>query len=265
MFSLNVMVLINNSIRFPSGALYKAKIGAPATIPIPQSAKTFHDKLVVILKELYTLDCRSSLDKNFRDKYNQALHLFETYQNEIVRHYNRKITCTKGCAWCCYHWVEDVYSFEAEIIADFLKTSRNHDLPALREQLRDDEAALVDLDNLVEKKLADSPYAGELDDNDRIDLLLASYYQLKRPCPLLDDNGACTIYPLRPLTCRIYVSFFDPRHCTPEVVDHEDSRTYLLNCEEPASAILDQIHFKHLAFEEDTGLRSLLLKYLQEI
>ncbi|MBD3319661.1 MAG: hypothetical protein GF350_01035 [Chitinivibrionales bacterium] len=251
------------NIEIPHGCLSAAKKPSKPLIPVPESAHRIHDSMVQTLKELERSNSDSCLCNEFREKHTFFLDLFMHYQNEIISTCSKNITCSRGCACCCFHWVEDVYSFEAEIIADYLKTNRNDDIPGIIEQLRHDEAALIELDRVVDRTVSASPDTSGLSDNDRIDLLLACYYQLKRPCPLLDTSGTCTIYPLRPLTCRTYVSFFNPRFCRPDIVEHEDSRTYVLNCEETASEILDTLHFKYARFSNDTGLRSLLLKYLE--
>jgi len=35
-------------------------------------------------------------------------------------------------------------------------------------------------------------------------------YELKAPCPFIDDNKICTVYPLRPATCRYFPFELDP-------------------------------------------------------
>ena len=93
----------------------------------------------------------------------------------------------------------------------------------------------------MEQKLIENRVNKEVSDLDTTDLLLASYYQLERPCALLSDNGICSIYEIRPLTCRIYISFSDPHSCSAECINESNIPTYLLDLEESASKLLDMI------------------------
>jgi uncharacterized protein len=75
--------------------------------------------------------------------------------------------CAKGCGHCC-HVSVPIADFEARYIADYIKTEP----VALKRSIRHD---------------------------------LAEFSE-KTPCPFLQD-GACSIYPVRPLTCRLHVNF----------------------------------------------------------
>jgi hypothetical protein len=62
----------------------------------------------------------------------------------------------------------------------------------------------------------------------------------------------------------MYVSFSAPEQCDPAYIDNENIPTYLFDLEEGADSIIDRLHFRFLKFENDTGLRSLLAKYLRQ-
>jgi hypothetical protein len=62
----------------------------------------------------------------------------------------------------------------------------------------------------------------------------------------------------------MYVSFSDPFRCSPDDINEGDTPTYLFDLEEEADALIDALHFKFLRFEGDSGLRSLLVKYLSD-
>jgi Fe-S-cluster containining protein len=79
---------------------------------------------------------------------------------------------------------------------------------------------------------------------------------------LLGDDGTCCVYPVHPLTCRIYVSFSEPHRCDPDYINEDAVPTALLDLEEQANRILDSLHFRYRRFGDDTGLRSLLASYL---
>jgi len=60
----------------------------------------------------------------------------------------------------------------------------------------------------------------------------------------------------------MYVSFSDPLRCRPEYINEGATPTYLFNPGEEVDRLLDKLHFKFMKFEGDTGLQSLLVKYL---
>jgi Fe-S-cluster containining protein len=90
------------------------------------------------------------------------------------------LACREGCAWCC-HKVVGTAAPEVLRIARFVReTFSAEDVSATR-----DRAARVDEQR---RSLAHDPWAAE-----------------RLPCPLLVD-GRCSVYPVRPLTCRGYNS-----------------------------------------------------------
>jgi hypothetical protein len=70
------------------------------------------------------------------------------------------------------------------------------------------------------------------------------------------------IYPVRPLTCRMYLSTSDPLRCNPDYIHASLTPTMIIDLSEEANRILDRLHFRFQRFDGDTGLRSLLLKHL---
>ena len=91
-----------------------------------------------------------------------------------------EVDCGPGCDWCCY---QRVSATPAEVlrIADFLRQTRSpEELAALQQALAQLDAQTRGVS--VQQRLG-----------------------LKQLCPLLVDGG-CSIYPVRPLTCRGYTS-----------------------------------------------------------
>lgn len=216
--------------------------------------------MVGILKQLFALETNDCLSSEFRTLFSSYLELFDDYQKSVLEYNHRVTTCKAGCSCCCNHWVEDVNSFEAVIISDYIHKHFQEQIPEIIKRCKYDQKQLEH----IEKCMISHPDLNEITESqlDHTDLLLSVFYQFKRPCPLLDKSGMCTIYPVRPLTCRIYMSFSDPSCCDPEYINEDDTPTYLLDVEEEASELLDQLHFKFLIFEGNTGLRSLLLSHL---
>ena len=232
-------------------------------LPVPISAKKIHKGIVKSLKSLSNSNFSSPLHPDFLSAYEDILNQFHQFQNEVVRNYHKKMSCKKGCTYCCLHWVEDVYSFEAEIIADYTKKNYPERIGVTIEKFQEDEEELIRLNDIMEKKLIENRSEKEIESIDTTDLLLASFYQIKRPCAFLTDEKTCFIYKVRPLTCRIYVSFSDPEFCRPECINVSTIPTYLLDIEEDASSILDDLHERYNRYNK-SGLRTLLIDYLQE-
>lgn len=232
-------------------------------LPIPASAKTIHRDIVKSLNTLNERNLPSPLHPDFISIYKNLLLKFNRYQGEVIRHYGKKVSCERCCTYCCFHWVEDVYSFEAEIIADYTKKNFPERVGAIVKKFQEDEEELVRLNDIMEQKLIENREDKEIADIDTTDLLLASFYQLKRECAFLLNDRTCLVYKVRPLTCRIYVSFSDPKFCSPEYINVSTIPTYLLDFEEKASRILDNLHERYNRYNK-SGLRSLLIDYLQE-
>ncbi len=228
-------------------------------LTVPSKGVAINNRMVDLLKELIVLKSDSCLTPEFRVLFSSYLDLFDQYQTTILEHNQMTVTCGSGCSCCCNHWVEDVNSFEAAIICDYIEKNFPERIAAI---IKTCEKDLKQLEHLEKTMLSHPEVSRTPDDQlDQIDLLLAVFYQFKRPCPLLDNNGRCSVYPVRPITCRIYISFSDPSRCEPEYINEDDVPTYLLDAQEEVSELLDTLHFKYLAFEGNTGLRSLLLSY----
>jgi Fe-S-cluster containining protein len=236
------------------------KITAKENLRIPASAVSIHDEILMVLEALLAGKAENPLHPDFRNSFKRLLTLFHRFQESVMNAHGKRPSCTPGCACCCNHWVEDVYSFEASIIADHITRFLPSRIDAIIACCKADEKRLVVLDEIIEKKLSRYPEK-DLEDIDRTDVLLAGFYQLERPCPLLRTDGRCGIYEVRPLTCRIYFSFSDPLRCAPCYINESDTPTYLLDMEEEASALLDALHDRYKRSDK-TGLRALLIDYL---
>ncbi len=228
---------------------------------IPPEARAVHNGIVRALESMENGNAQSCLADDFKLSYFRVFELFEQYQQMVIQHNNYKVSCKRGCAYCCNHWVEDVNSFEAEIIAEYLRKYFPDSIEKIVAQCIEDEAILNNIEKLTIDRMSDIDDTGTID---YIDLVLSVFYQMNRTCPLLSENGACSIYKVRPLTCRIYMSFSENALCAPEYQETDDIPTYLLNLDENASEILDRLHFRYQRFPEETGLRSMLVKYLTE-
>jgi len=224
-----------------------------------EKAKELHAAIVTELSRLCDLQAASCRDEAFRKGFLEIARLYDLYQEEVLAGSQLTATCSKGCSWCCSHWVDDVYSFEAELVADYIEKNFPERIPDIKRYLEEDRAQLDYLEKMLQEKIA-ADHVGE--DLDRRDLLLSCFYILNRPCILLDVEGACSVYPVRPLTCRIYVSLGPPIECDPETADEMEPETCILDLDKEADALLEKLHDRYDRFDDERGLRALLLKLL---
>jgi len=233
-------------------------------LPIPPSAERIHAEIIGILRRLLDANYPDCDTVQFRDSYHAALKLYDDYQRESVAASGDTLSCKEGCWICCCHYAEDVYSFEAELIASHVKK-----LPAeARMRIEEScEAAVYKFERLkdiVRDKLSLDEYRPFSEEADPDEILLNSYYRLRNRCPFLDPANRCAIYRIRPLTCRAYINLGDPSVCPPEMINEIDTVTYILDLDDEANGLLDELHFRYEKYPRDTALCSLVLKYLSE-
>jgi Fe-S-cluster containining protein len=146
---------------------------------------------------------------------------FEMAARERVSKARETITCTPGCASCCYHPVL-VSILEAIGIYRWLFkqgvwTSR------------------------LRKKLAE---AQEAQSGVTFQVWLLSL----TPCPLLDEKNLCVAYDARPFVCRTYFATSDPYNCHPHRLG---PGTRLV----PREEAVDDYHAKQAVLLKEHGVR----------
>jgi len=234
-------------------------------LPLSQNAMDLHKEIEFHLKALTGIPADAGINEEFKEIYSDIMKLYDVFQKVIILDTEESICCKDGCTMCCLHWTEDVYSFEAEIIAQYLKENHSDKIKGIMQSFYEDALKFISVQDMIDQKLEDQTKEDLEDEKvDRIDLLLSSFYQLRRPCALLDENQKCIIYPVRPLTCRIYVNFSEPTDCDPDLINNGDAETYILDLEDEAQNILERLNHKYEKHKGDRGLRSLLLKILSE-
>jgi Fe-S-cluster containining protein len=105
--------------------------------------------------------------------------------------------CQQGCFTCC-HQVFSVYQSDVEIISLYLLEHEE----LLRKFLEKASAR----EKLIEPHLDILNRCAESEEACR------EFYKLKIPCAFLDE-GACMIYPVRPVVCSCFISRNSPRIC----------------------------------------------------
>lgn len=229
---------------------------------VPSEARRIERKIATLLGKLISAGYPSCLDKRFVAAYDEIRRLFALYQAEVLAVYPHKVSCGASCGVCCNHWPEDTYSFEIQIIADLIRRERPLEIKKICAVLRGDIDRLAVIKSAVDKQFLNASRRKELGDIDPYDVALSSFYQFNRACPLLGKDGSCSIYAIRPFTCRVYVSFSPPEFCRPDNILGSEARTYLLDLENDTSELFDQLHFMYDIFDGDTSMRSMLHRAL---
>jgi len=198
----------------------------------------------------------SCLDDGFIAKYALILSMFDEFVDEYVKSRKEVSNCSKGCGVCCRHWADDVYSFEAGIIADHLIRS-NADTQEIIKTIEQDEYVLEKIKAAILAKTEEL----EKENISREDALLFAFYQMERPCCFLDAGGSCSIYGIRPMICRSFVNTGNPGNCMPENIFSGESKTMIITLDDECENMLNNLHLKY-GGDSDFGLRSQVKRVL---
>ncbi|WP_430936132.1 YkgJ family cysteine cluster protein [Saccharicrinis sp. 156] len=139
----------------------------------------YKDGYTIAAREVTDFDNLTPLFKGMQSQYNAISQLTQSFAMRTHQQH-KPIACEKGCNWCCH---QPVYmtTQEALLIYEYIiQTSDRKQLETFRNNA---EKKLKKTKNLPEEKKQN----------------------IIHPCAFLSD-GACSIYPVRPMACRIYLS-----------------------------------------------------------
>lgn len=118
---------------------------------------------------------------------------FENFINKWQKEFQesgKKLFCREGCSGCCSLAVHATYP-EASVVAKVMSAEQNEQLERYVLRLQKTLPGLSDL---------------------------KSYLKIHRqdlgPCPFLDNHGSCSIYNVRPVSCRSLLSTRPEAWCT---------------------------------------------------
>jgi len=117
----------------------------------------------------------------------------------------KHITCSKGCGACCAQLVP-ISETEARLLGQYLQSQPESLRTVVLERFQQAKARLEQADlwqNLIHPQQLSVEDARTLGKH---------YFSLNIPCPFL-VQGACSIHPQRPLTCREYLVTSDAKYC----------------------------------------------------
>ena len=159
--------------------------------------------------------------KEFTREYHR---LFSEYLEAVLPQQPRPIQCRPACGNCCHHYPMSVEPFE--LVTLYCDLRGRNDLLDIMEacQVRSSLFSKFFETRRVEGAVPDQM---DLDDYAE-DKALHDYFSTWNPCPFSDKKGDCTVYPLRPVSCRMYFSETDPKFCTPEHLQTPENDSYIV-------------------------------------
>lgn len=144
------------------------------------------------------LSVEKKLDESFKGLLNQVSVEMDK-MDEII---DERPTCFMGCAFCCYFPII-VTGLEAKLIKQAIDR-----YPIERKEAILKHLSRYQIDH--EDKLKQARMIDFKDDPD----FKRKYRTLDLPCPLLDlTTNSCMAYEARPIPCRTYVNYLDPKLC----------------------------------------------------
>lgn len=180
-------------------------------------------KRIELLNEQYELNDRyfasitdqllaseRSADEIIMDGFQQFLQQVNEEMSNMEQFMDVKASCFMGCAFCCYFPI-----IITELEAKTMKRIIDH-WPAERKQRIMDH---------LEKWQAN--YKEEIEhvtsiDHENDPEFKKKYIASQVPCPMLDtESNMCMAYEIRPIPCRTYVNYADPKVCADNYMPKE--------------------------------------------
>ena len=153
------------------------------------------------------------------EKFNEDYHrAYSNYLEAVLPQQERNITCAASCGNCCHHFPMSVEPFE--LVALYLQLRKRSDFIEIMEGC---ENRTKIFDSLFKKN-----YEQLCSEDESEDKSLHDYFSLWKPCMFSDHAGDCLIYPMRPVSCRMYFSQTSPAYCTPEYLQTEKNESYIV-------------------------------------
>ena len=176
---------------------------------------------------------------DFVNAYHKA---YSIYLDAVLPQHQRGIQCGPSCGNCCHHYPMSVEPFE--LVYLYVNLRKRDDFMSIMEdcQIR---AALFE--NILAKRLV-----GATSEDEAEDCALHDYFSQWKPCPFSSPKGDCGIYPLRPVSCRMYFSETLPKFCVPEYLQTEKNESFVVYMPDHIEEALYGIseHYEGLALPE---------------
>ena len=150
------------------------------------------DELMLIIENIESVKLSYKETQNkYPDDENAVIWAFMNKLQESIEHFiknnpnGQKITCAKGCAFCC-HVNVDITKPEADLLARY---TIEHAIPVNSDRLAKQSKVSLDEDGFIPLSYEDSA------------------------CIFLDEHSQCMVYEYRPMACRKYMVITPPDEC----------------------------------------------------
>ncbi len=151
----------------------------------------------------------------FVEKVKEIYVLVDRYFSSANELLEGSIACNSQCVNCCSHYPSSVEPFELFFI--YAKIRQRSDI----EQLL---VKCFSRTEIFESLLAQAKES--LTESEAEDLALKEYFQSQKLCPFNQD-GHCSIYEIRPISCRMYFSLTPETYCTPDHIETDKNRSFI--------------------------------------
>ncbi|MDW8801951.1 SEC-C motif-containing protein [Clostridium sp. A1-XYC3] len=117
--------------------------------------------------------------------------------DEGAEDFTKYAPCRKGCSHCCHIYM-DCTAIEAELIREYVINNFDGD-------------KINELKNKINATIMEVPSFKEI--KERKEEVVELFSEKNIPCIFLDEEGGCSIYEVRPLNCRKFITFSSSTYC----------------------------------------------------
>jgi Fe-S-cluster containining protein len=182
-----------------------------------ETARQYMEHMLGYLDAILKLDLEAfaetrTLPAKLFELWSAALDCYDRYIDHIIAAEGWRISCHRGCSACCEHELaRGVTALEALNIYRHVRDWA--DIETLYEHAAQN---MVTFQHLLAETMRADPRPLEPNDP-RVTAAHLKYNRLQRPCAFLDrEQGACRLYPVRPIVCRYFFNLAPAEWCSPE-------------------------------------------------
>ncbi|MGM8216338.1 YkgJ family cysteine cluster protein [Bacillaceae bacterium W0354] len=147
--------------------------------------------------------------KRMIEIYKKLLLETSNKMTDMDEHMGMSPSCQLGCAFCCYFPII-ITRLEAKMIIASIEEMSDDRREELINHLRN---YFSNYESLIEEATSVDPESEHVKSH---------YIKKQLPCPLLNtETNSCMAYEIRPLPCRTYVNYTNPKVCADNLMPEE--------------------------------------------
>jgi Fe-S-cluster containining protein len=148
---------------------------------------------------------------------------YDRYIEAVLATGEKPVSCRPSCPSCCAHYVTSVEPVELLFLDATLRGRADY-----ADRLFD----------MHERTLAYSRVYDPSEGDEAEDKALHRYFLRGRPCPFLTAGGECGVREARPMSCRMFFSYSDPRYCAGRKIVSAANRNFHVGLPDEAESLL---------------------------